>query len=184
MGSLKSCQSRLEVASDLGEVIDVVRTGARRLLAAQGATFVLREDDKCYYADEDSIAPLWKGQRFPLTECVSGWAMLHRASAVIADITVDPRIPQEAYRPTYVTALVMVPIRVFDPIGAIGVYWSHRHEAAVRELSELEQLAASTGEALDRIGLDDAPWAPTFTGLAGRPAIALQPRPEARDRVG
>ena len=32
----------------------------------------------CYYADEDAISPLWKGQRFPMSACISGWAMLNR----------------------------------------------------------------------------------------------------------
>jgi hypothetical protein len=62
----------------------VVKVAARRLADAQGATFVLLEGDKCYYADEDSISPLWKGQRFPAAHCISGWAMLHRETVVIS----------------------------------------------------------------------------------------------------
>ncbi len=45
----------------------VVRHAARELTGADGATFVLRDADKCFYADEDAIAPLWKGQRFPMS---------------------------------------------------------------------------------------------------------------------
>ena len=26
------------------------------------------------YADEDAIGKLWKGQRFPMSTCISGWA--------------------------------------------------------------------------------------------------------------
>ncbi len=180
IGSLQSAMSRLARSRELDEVLEIVRVSARQLLDAQGATFVLRDGDRCFYADEDSIAPLWKGQRFPLTECVSGWAMLHHASAVIPDISIDPRIPQEAYRPTYVKAMVMVPIRRDDPLGAIGAYWSYRYEATPTQILDLELLGEAAGAALDRIGLDDAPWAPTFTGLAGTPAIALQPLPSQR----
>ena len=159
---LASCRIRLADATTLQEVIDVVRVGARALLAAQGATFVLRDGDQCFYADEDSIAPLWKGQRFPIEQCISGWAMLHGAPAVVPDITVDPRIPQEAYRATYITSLVMVPIRRRDPVGAVGVYWSGRHAATGSEVVDLEELAEMAADRLDRIGLADAPWAPTF----------------------
>jgi hypothetical protein len=63
----------------LPEIQEIVRGGARRLTGADGATFVLRDGDKCFYADEDAIEPLWKGQRFPLEQCISGWAMRNRS---------------------------------------------------------------------------------------------------------
>ncbi len=50
--------------------------------------------------------------------------MLNRQIAVIPDIYLDPRIPHEAYRPTFVKSLVMVPVREADPIAAIGAYWA------------------------------------------------------------
>src|SRR5262249_39201177 len=100
---------RLSLARDLAAVQQIVKTSARRFAAADGATFVLREGAFCHYADEDAIAPLWKGKRFPLEACISGWSMIHRQPAVIPDIYVDPRIPQDAYRPTFVKSLVMVP---------------------------------------------------------------------------
>ena len=80
--------------------------------------------------DEDAIEPLWKGQRFPLSACVSGWAMLHRERVVIEDIYADPRVPAAAYRPTFVKSLVMVPIRTLSPVGAIGNYWATHHRAS------------------------------------------------------
>jgi hypothetical protein len=57
----------LSLAQTLGEIMSQVRTTARRLTGADGATFVLRDNDHCFYAEEDAIAPLWKGQRFPCT---------------------------------------------------------------------------------------------------------------------
>lgn len=107
---------RLALARDLPAIQQVVRTPARRLSAADGATFVLRDGDRCHDADEDAIAPLWKGQRFPMSACVSGWAMLNRRPAVIPDIYADARTPHAAYRPTFVKSLVMVPIRTLDPV--------------------------------------------------------------------
>jgi GAF domain-containing protein len=150
-------------ARTLAEVGDLVRVEARRSTGAQGATFVLREQDRCFYADEDAIAPLWKGQRFPITACISGWAMLHDETAVIPDIELDERIPLEAYLPTFVRSLVMVPVGSPTPEAAIGAYWSRHHRATRRQIDHLEDLASRTADAIRRIGLADAPWAPTFT---------------------
>ena len=84
---------RLSLARSLPEIQTIVRTGARRLTGADGATFVLRDGDNCFYADEDAIAPLWKGQRFPLEPCISGWAMNNRSHVAIEDIYADDRDP-------------------------------------------------------------------------------------------
>lgn len=153
----------LEAAASLDHVGEIVRKEARRVTGAQGATFVLREDDRCFYADEDAIAPLWKGQRFPITACISGWAMLHDETAVVPDISVDDRIPLEAYLPTFVRSLLMVPVGSPTPVAAIGAYWSRRYRATPDEIASLEDLAAQTATAIQRIGLDNAPWAPTFS---------------------
>src|SRR5262245_9048070 len=110
MEGLVEVVQRLSLARDLATVQEIVRRAARRLTGADGATFVLKAGDRCFYADEDGIAPLWKGQRFPLSACISGWSMLHRRPAVIEDIYADDRIPHDAYRPTFVKSLVMVPI--------------------------------------------------------------------------
>src|SRR5690242_14853604 len=92
---------QLSLTETLPEIQRIVRTEARALVGADGATFVLRDGDKCHYADEDAIEPLWKGSRFPMSACISGWAMLNRRPVVIPDIYVDDRIPHEAYRPTF-----------------------------------------------------------------------------------
>src|SRR5262249_32531599 len=105
----------LSLARHLPEIMAVVRRTARELTGADGATFVLRDGMRCHYADEDAIAPLWKGRRFPMSACISGWAMLERRPAVVPDIYQDPRIPHDAYRPTFVKSLVMVPIRTAAP---------------------------------------------------------------------
>lgn len=154
--------AELEATPDLTAIGQVVRTAARTLTGALGATFVLRDDDRCFYADEDAIAPLWKGQRFPMTSCISGWAMLNVATAIVPDIEADPRIPLEAYRPTFVRSLAMVPVGSPTPVAAIGAYWSVPRTPHPDEVDRLEALAAATAAAIDRVGLDDAPWAPTF----------------------
>jgi GAF domain-containing protein len=144
---------RLSMARDLHTIMTIVRTAARRVVGADGATFVLREGDLVHYADEDAISPLWKGRRFSMSACISGWAILNRASAMIEDVYSDARIPADAYRPTFVKSLLMVPIRMDDPIGAIGTYWAHPHTASSEELQLLQALADSTAVAIENVQL-------------------------------
>ena len=151
LGSLLGAVQELSLARCVEDVQKVVRVAARRLAAADGATFVLRDEDRCFYADEDAIAPLWKGERFPLSACISGWAMLNRQSVAIEDIYADPRIPHEAYRPTFVKSLVMVPIRRVDPLGAIGIYWAEQHRPTEREIVLAQALADSTAVAMEHV---------------------------------
>ena len=142
---------KLSLARGIDAIVDIVRTAARQLTGCDGATFVLRDGPYCYYVDEDAISPLWKGQRFPLETCISGWAMLNSQSAVIPDIYKDSRIPHAAYRPTFVHSLAMVPIRSYSPIGAIGNYWASHHECTPQELMLLEALANTTAVALENV---------------------------------
>ena len=142
---------RLSLARSVAEVQEIVRGAARRLTGADGATFVLRDGAQCHYVDEDAISPLWKGQRFPLEACISGWAMLNRRPAVIEDIYADERIPHDAYRPTFVKSLAMVPIRTRDPVGAIGNYWATQHRPTDQEVELLQALADSTAVAMENV---------------------------------
>ncbi|GJF11615.1 hypothetical protein NGTWS0302_12430 [Mycolicibacterium cyprinidarum] len=151
MVRLLQAVQELSLARTLPEIQCIVRTAARELTGCDGATFVLRDNGKCYYADEDAIAPLWKGSRFPLEICISGWSMLNRQAAVIPDIYVDSRIPHAAYRPTFVKSLVMVPIRKLDPVGAIGNYWAQEHQPTTEEISLLQALADSTSIAMENV---------------------------------
>lgn len=144
---------QLTVAHDLNTIMAVVRTGARQLTGADGATFVLRDGEQCYYADEDAISSLWKGKRFPLSTCISGWVMLNQQSVMIEDIYADPRIPADAYRPTFVKSLVMVPIRTRNPLGAIGNYWATHHTATSEEMNLLQTLADAAAVALENVYL-------------------------------
>jgi diguanylate cyclase (GGDEF)-like protein len=167
----------LSLARTLDDVARIVRSAARQLVNADGATFVLRDSGQCFYADEDAISPLWKGQRFPLEACISGWSMLHCQPVAIEDIYADARIPHDAYRPTFVESLVMVPIRTADPVGAIGMYWAARHQATEEEIHLAQALADSTSVALEHVRVlrqlaDSVELATTdpLTGIANRRA--------------
>lgn len=139
----------LSLTKDYKQIQRIVKTTARTLSGADGASFVLRDEDKCYYVDEDAISPLWKGKRFPMEECISGWAMKQGKSLSIPDIYKDSRIPKDVYRPTFVNSLAMVPVRKKKPLGAIGIYWSGNHVTTEEELNLLESLADSTAIAME-----------------------------------
>ena len=141
----------LSLARSLDRVMEIVRTTARELTGADGASFVLRDGECCYYADENAIAPLWKGQKFPMKICISGWVMTNRQTVVIEDIYQDSRIPADAYRPTFVKSLAMVPIRTEAPIGAIGNYWATHHVPTPEQVELLQALANTTSVAMENV---------------------------------
>jgi diguanylate cyclase (GGDEF)-like protein len=141
----------LSMARDMASIQDIVRFAAREMTGADGATFVLRDGNMCHYVDEDAISPLWKGKRFPLETCISGWVMLNRQTAVIENIYDDARIPADAYRPTFVQSLVMVPIRTAVPVGAIGNYWARQHRPHDQHVALLETLANTTAIAIENV---------------------------------
>ncbi|HEY6882300.1 MAG TPA: GAF domain-containing protein, partial [Polyangiales bacterium] len=142
--------SRVRTRSAVAEIVKVC---ARKLVGADGATFVLRDGRQCFYLDEDAISPLWKGQRFPMEACVSGWVMDHAEQVAMPDIYVDPRVPHAAYRPTFVKSLVMTPVRRAEPVAAIGIYWAETHVATPRECDLLQNLADTTAVALENASI-------------------------------
>lgn len=144
---------KLASAKSIADVAEIVRVSARSLVESDGATFVIRSGDQCHYLDEDAITPLWKGHLFPLESCISGWAMLNKQQVAIEDIYADPRIPHEAYRPTFVKSLIMTPVRANEPIAAIGTYWACQREATENEKKLLQTLADSTAVALANVHL-------------------------------
>jgi len=139
---------RLATCRRLDDVIATLRDAARSLTGADGVTVVLREGDFVHYVDESAIAPLWKGRRFPIEECASGWCMLHARQVAIPDVYADVRVPHDVYQRTFVHSLVLTPIRSDDPIGALGAYWSHEHVAGESELELLRALADSAAVAM------------------------------------
>ncbi|MGE3728560.1 MAG: ATP-binding protein [Candidatus Sericytochromatia bacterium] len=153
MAQLVGMVQQLSQARSLETIVQIVREQTRQLTGADGVTFVLRENDQCFYKDEAAIGPLWKGRRFPLSACISGWVMLNHQPAMIEDIYQDPRIPIDAYRPTFVQSLVMVPIRQQQPLGAIGIYWAKTHRATPEEVALIQALADTVSVALENVQL-------------------------------
>jgi len=149
---VRSCR-KPSAALGEDEVIGSICRAARRLTEADGACVILREGELVHYSHEDTVAPLWAGQRFPIENCISGWSILHREPAIIEDIYTDERIPVEYYRNTFVKSLAMQPIQPENPIGSLGAYWSGRHRATPRELALLEKLADVAALVLQNLAL-------------------------------
>lgn len=154
MESLLEAVSALASARTLSDVAGIVGRSGRALTHADGVSLVLRDEGMCHFIDEDSIAPLWRGRRFPLEACISGWAMLHRQTVIVPDIYADSRIAHEAYRPTFVKSLMMVPVLDADPLGAIGAYWASQHSASLTEQEVLQALAYAAALALRNVQLN------------------------------
>jgi len=154
MQRLVAAVAALAAARKLEDVTRIVRGAARELTRADGVTFVLREGTDCFYADEEAIAPLWKGKRFPIETCISGWAMLNNQPVAIEDVYADPRIPRDAYQPTFVKSLLMVPVGEHEAIAAIGAYWAQQHRATEDETQILQALAQAANLALDNVYLN------------------------------
>lgn len=143
----------LSSSASMKDIMKTVINSARGLLNADGATFVLRDGDLCYYADEDAISPLWKGQRFPMDKCISGWVMQNRQAVIIEDVFAVSIIPHEIYRSTFVRSLAMAPIRLNNPLGVIGVYWSTNVTSSAAELQLLQTLADAAAKAVENVQL-------------------------------
>ena len=150
---LAAASDRLAQATSFAHVIAVVRSTARAVTSADGVSFVLRDSDQCHYVEEDAVGPLWKGQRFPMSACISGWCMLNAKTAAIMDIYADPRIPHDAYRPTFVKSLVMTPVGRDPAVAAIGAYWRDKRGFETRKIAAIETLAGAVAEAIAQTGI-------------------------------
>ena len=144
---LAKAQQSLALAEHQAAVIETVRQTAREFCKSDGIAFVLRDGDMCHYVEEDAIGPLWKGQRFPLSACISGWSMLHGQTVVIEDVFEDPRIPYDAYLPTFVKSLIMTPVGE-DNVAAIGAYWKDKRSFSDLEILTVKTYSAAVGKAL------------------------------------
>lgn len=165
---------RMRLAADVDELIDILRANARRLIGADGIAIILRDGGSCHYVEEDAISPLWKGGRFPLETCVSGWAMLNGRTAVIPDILCDPRVPKEAYRRTFVRSMAMAPMSRRNAGGALGAYWAQLHTPDPAEVMILECLAEAAGKALGRLAEPNHEPLVSSSRLSGRKRGWLQ----------
>ena len=135
----------------LPDLVDALRTSARRVAKSDGITIIRRDGDEVAYIAEDAQTPLWTGHSFPIEACISGLAMLENRPILIPDIYADPRVPHAAYAPTFVKSMAMFPIGSGEPQMAMGAYWSTTGQIDREAVSLLSSLARAASEAFDRV---------------------------------
>jgi diguanylate cyclase (GGDEF)-like protein len=152
--------SRLQITknSDLDSFLDVIsdithvdnfqdfqkflKKAAIQLTASDATSLILRQGEHCFYLDEESSTPLWKGMSFPLSNCISGWSILNSETVAIKNIFRDKRVPAKLYSDKNIQSLLVVPIENNNVIGAISVYWRDEHTPSSSEVMQLEALAS------------------------------------------
>ncbi len=155
MGLVGAVQS-LARARTLEEVVATLRATARAVVGADGIAVVLRDGDHCHYVAEDAPSRLWTGQRFPIRECISGLAMIEGVTIAIPDIRRDRRVPQAAYRGTFVRSMAAAPIGAPEASGALCAYWAEPRPVPEDTLEALHALASAAATAIENGRLFEA----------------------------
>ncbi len=145
--------NRLSRAEDIKLLQSIVANAARKLVNARGTTFVIRDNGFCRYVEEDTDTPLWKGSRFSLDNCITGWVMLNKQPAIIEDIYQDDRIPVELYKKTFVKSLAVFPANYKNPKFALGCYWDKHYTPDEQEIQLMKTLAEGANIAYENITL-------------------------------
>ncbi|MBI4854582.1 MAG: GHKL domain-containing protein [Acidobacteria bacterium] len=151
MEKLVKTMQELSMADSLDQIMSIVKIAARELSVADGVSFVLREAEQCFYADESTISPLWKGKKLPLTDCIAGWSIINRSSTVIEDVYKDERIKKDLYKNTFVRSLLVIPVKTINPIGAIICYWANYHKPTIEKIKIIQALADITAITIENI---------------------------------
>jgi PAS domain S-box-containing protein len=151
-----NASERLVMAESVDEVVAVLRDVARATVGADGVAVIIQDEGRCSYIAEDAVSPLWQGQTYPADHCVSGWVIRRGETIAIRDVRLDPRIPQDAYAPTFVRSLVMAPIGRPVPVAALGAYWSQVRSHDDDTVKRLESLARLATIAIENARLTQA----------------------------
>lgn len=147
---------RLAAAQSQQEIAAIASQGVRALLKADGATFAVRDGDRCVYAEDDAISPLWKSQSIPMSATIAGWCMMNNQPASVPDIFEDYRVLPDAYRPSFVRSMAIVPVGQDKPLAALGAYWSEKHQPQSDEIECLQTLAEAVALAMPKLGARSA----------------------------
>ena len=73
--------------------------------------------------------------------------MLHGEAAVIEDVFADPRIPYDAYLPTFVKSLIMTPVGSRN-VAAMGAYWKDKRPFSELAIMRVKTFSALVGQTL------------------------------------
>ncbi|MDD1417173.1 diguanylate cyclase, partial [Dolichospermum sp. ST_con] len=132
-------------ACSLEQIMDIALDAARKITKSDGAVFVLLDHGFCYYANENSTTPLWKGQRIPLNLSIAGGVMLNNKPIIFADgHNNDDTIGHNFHECTFVKSMVMVSLCNHKQKGTIGLYWHNYHQPSIETVKLLQTIADIT----------------------------------------
>lgn len=143
-------------ARSIDEAVAALRAATRDIIGADGIAVVLRDGAYCHYVAEDALSTLWTGQRFPLTDCIAGHAMIEGTVIAIPDVRRDPRVPQDAYRGTFVRRMAAAAIGAPDAAAALCAYWAKSGPIDGDTLEALQTLASAAATAIENGRLFEA----------------------------
>lgn len=152
MEKLVKTIQELSLADDLEKIMVIVKNAACELSLADGVFFVLREGDNCrFYRSENTINFLAKGNKIPLSNCISGVSISNRSYIFVEDIHQDERVKGDFYKNTFIKSLLVVPIKVTNPIGTIECYWTNKHKPTIEQIKLTQALADITAITIENI---------------------------------
>lgn len=133
------------------EVFEVVIAMGRSILRSDGVSIALKSGGACRLFAEDSIAPLWASNAPAIDDCIEGWSMVSDQMVIVPAINADRRVSPDQFSDRFVQSLMIAPVRVREPIAAIGAYWATKHIPTSTEIDLLSALAAAASAALETI---------------------------------
>lgn len=143
--------AQMSSITDLQSLIRIVREGARRLVAADTATLILRDGDDVLYTDERSTGPIAAGFRTPLQGSISGTAILGGKPVLVGDLSKSAQASKQLAGKMEHLGVAAFPVGRPVPFGAMVVAWVHRYEPSAREQGVLVALADATAIVLSAI---------------------------------
>ena len=149
--ALTEAVHRLSRSTTMPEAIAILRTCSREVVGSDGVTIVRREGDETVYVAEDAPMPYWEGRRFPISECLAGYAILEKRPIIIPEVRLADDVPQNAYLATYAQSVAVFPVGRGEPNGAIGAYWREARLIDDETVSLLAALARAFGAVIEMI---------------------------------
>jgi GAF domain-containing protein len=154
---------RLATFADLDELVRYATRRTRELFEAEGCALLLldRGRGEIYFpvASQSESRPGTEARlaeiRFPADRGIAGWVLAHGESALVNDVSVDPRFYDEIDRRTAITtrAVLCAPLRTEDgTIGVIEVVNPARPWGP-EDLEFLETLASDVAVAHEKVAL-------------------------------
>lgn len=168
-GEFAASLRRLARAAAIDKLAALAVELARTAASAEGAAFVIPEDDLCHYLDEAGELPGWKGQKFPICSCMAGWAIQNRQMLIVPDVERDGRVPRALYETAGIGSMVILPMNLFPRGGALAAYWRRPRNIGPEVISALDAVTRAAESAIVNRRLGGVPRGFTDAASARTP---------------